>query len=357
MQKTKKIYIAGHRGLVGSAVVRRLQEAGYENLLLRTRAELDLTDKKSVDDFFATEKPAYVFLAAAKVGGIYANNTQPADFIYDNLVIQNNVLRAASEYQVEKLLFLGSSCIYPRLAPQPMREEYLLSGPLEPTNSAYAVAKIAGIEMCYAFNRQYKTNFVPVMPTNLYGPFDNYDLLSSHAMPAMIRKFHLAKLAAAGDNQALAADTKTYGLIPSDFYENLMRIAAFHGHTLNGDGTTSKLIPAPIKPSDTVDLWGTGTPKREFLYVDDLADALVFIMFNSQSSELLNIGTGIDQTISEFAEVVRRVVGYHGGIDFDPTKPDGTPRKLLDVSKLTALGWRPKFTLEDGIKQSYKSYL
>ncbi len=357
MTKNKKIYIAGHRGLVGSAIVRRLQKAGYKNLLFRTRAELDLTDKKAVDDFFATEKPAYVFLAAAKVGGIHANNTQPADFIYDNLAIQNNVLRAASEYQVEKLLFLGSSCIYPRLAPQPMREEYLLSGPLEPTNSAYAVAKIAGIEMCYAFNRQYKTNFIPVMPTNLYGPFDNYDLLSSHAMPAMIRKFHLAKLASAGDNQALAADTKIYGPIPNDFYTNLMRIAAFHGHTLNGTGIAGKPLPAPTKSSDTVDLWGTGTPKREFLYVDDLADALVFIMFNSQSSELLNIGTGIDQTISELAEIVRRVVGYSGGIDFDPTKPDGTPRKLLDVSKLTALGWKPKFTLEDGIKQAYKSYL
>ena len=357
MKKSKKIYIAGHRGLVGSAIVRRLQNVGYENLLLRTRAELDLTDKKAVDDFFATQKPTYVFLAAAKVGGIHANDTRPADFIYDNLAIQSNVLRAASEYHVEKLLFLGSSCIYPRLAPQPMREEYLLSGPLEPTNSAYAVAKIAGIEMCYAFNRQYKTNFVPVMPTNLYGPFDNYDLLSSHAMPAMIRKFHLAKLAAAGDNQALAADTRTYGLIPNDFYANLMRIAVFHGFTLNGAGIADKPLPASNEASDTVDLWGTGTPKREFLYVDDLADALVFIMNNSQSFELLNIGTGIDQTISKLAEIVRHVVGYLGGIDFDPTKPDGMPRKLLDISKLTALGWKPKFTLEDGIKQAYKSYL
>ncbi|MCK5681601.1 GDP-L-fucose synthase, partial [bacterium] len=295
--------------------------------------------------------------AAAKVGGIHANDTRPADFIYDNLAIQNNVLHAASEYQVEKLLFLGSSCIYPRLAPQPMREEYLLSGPLEPTNSAYAIAKIAGIEMCYAFNRQYKTRFVPVMPTNLYGPLDNYDLMNSHVMPAMIRKFHLAKLAAAGDNQALAVDSKTYGLIPNDFYANLTRIAAFHGHALNGAGIANKPFPAPTKASDTVDLWGTGTPKREFLYVDDLADALVFIMFNSQSSELLNIGTGIDHTIRALAEIVRRVVDYPGGIGFDPTKPDGMPRKLLDVSKLTILGWKQKFTLEDGIKQAYKSYL
>ena len=356
MQKNKKIYIAGHRGLVGSAIVRRLQKAGYENLLFRRRAELDLTDKKAVDNFFATEKPAYVFLAAAKVGGIHANNTRPADFIYDNLAIQNNVLHAASEYQVEKLLFLGSSCIYPRLAPQPMREEYLLSGPLEPTNSAYAVAKIAGIEMCYAFNRQYKTNFVPVMPTNLYGPLDNYDLLSSHVMPAMIRKFHLAKLAAAGDNQALDADTKTHGLIPNDFYANLTQIAAANNHTLNGAGAAEKPDLTQIRASDTVNLWGTGTPKREFLYVDDLADALTFIMFNSQSTELLNIGTGIDQTINELAEAVRHTVGYKGSIAFDPTKPDGTPRKLLDISKLKTLGWNPKFTLEEGIKLAYNSY-
>ncbi len=356
MIKNKKIYIAGHRGLVGSAIVRRLQNAGYDNLLLRTRAELDLTDKKAVDNFFAAEKPAYVFLAAAKVGGIHANNTQPADFIYDNLAIQNNVLHAAAEYKVEKLLFLGSSCIYPRLAPQPMREDYLLSGPLEPTNSAYAVAKIAGIEMCRAFNRQYKTNFVPVMPTNLYGPLDNYDLLSSHVMPAMIRKFHLAKLAAAGDNPALAADAKTHGLIPNDFYANLMRIAAFNGHILNGSSSAGNPLPSSSKPSDTVNLWGTGTPRREFLYVDDLADALHFIMFNSQSSELINIGTGSDHTIKELAEIVRRVVGYPGDIDFDPTKPDGTPRKLLDVSKLTASGWKPKFTLEEGIKQADKRY-
>ncbi len=356
MTKTKKIYIAGHRGLVGSAIVHRLRNVGYDNLLLRTRAELDLTDKKAVDNFFAAEKPAFVFLAAAKVGGIHANNTRPADFIYDNLAIQNNVLRAAAEYKVEKLLFLGSSCIYPRLAPQPMREDYLLSGPLEPTNSAYAVAKIAGIEMCRAFNRQHKTNFVPVMPTNLYGPQDNYDLLSSHVMPAMIRKFHLAKLAAAGDNRALAADAETYGLIPDDFYANLMRIAVFNGHTLNGAGSAGKPLPSPTKPSNNVNLWGTGTPRREFLYVDDLADALHFIMFNSQSSELINIGTGSDHTIKELAEIVRRVVGYSGGINFDPTRPDGTPRKLLDVAKLTALGWKPKFTLEDGIKQAYKSY-
>ena len=358
MEKSEKIYVAGHRGLVGSAIVRRLQKAGYENLFLRSRSELDLIEKGAVDNFFAAQKPDYVFLAAAKVGGIHANDTRPADFIYDNLMIQNNILRAACEYNVKKLLFLGSSCIYPRLAPQPMREEYLLSGPLEPTNSAYAVAKIAGIEMCYSFNRQYKTKFVPVMPTNLYGPFDNYDLLSSHAMPAMIRKFHLAKLAAAGDDTALAADAQTYGLIPNDFYLNLMRIAAFHGHSLSGGGAAAeKLLPVSGEASATVDLWGTGTPKREFLYVDDLADALLFVMFNCQSLQLLNIGTGVDQTIRELAEIVRCEVGYPGGIDFDATKPDGMPRKLLDVSRLTGLGWKPQFSLEEGIRAAYASYL
>ncbi len=357
MQKKKKIYVAGHRGLVGSAIVRRLQKAGYENLLLRSRSELDLTEKGAVDGFFADQKPDYVFLAAAKVGGIHANDTQPADFIYENLMIQNNIMRAACEFRVQKLLFLGSSCIYPRLALQPMREEYLLSGPLEPTNSAYAVAKIAGIEMCHAFNRQYQTSFVPVMPTNLYGPFDNYDLLSSHAMPAMIRKFHLAKLAAVGDDAALAADARSYGLIPSDFYTNLMRIAASHGFSLNGAGAAGEQLPVLSETSATVDLWGTGTPKREFLYVDDLADALFFVMFNCQSTQLLNIGTGVDKTIRELAEIVRNVVGYSGAIDFDSTKPDGMPRKLLDVSRLTALGWKAKITLEDGIRSAYASYL
>ena len=357
MEKSDKIYVAGHRGLVGSAIVRCLQKAGYQNLLLRSRSELDLTEKGAVDDFFAAQKPDYVFLAAAKVGGIHANDSHPADFIYENLTIQNNVLRAACEYKVKKLLFLGSSCIYPRLAPQPMREEYLLSGPLEPTNSAYAVAKIAGIEMCDAFNRQYQTNFVSVMPTNLYGPYDNYDLLSSHAMPAMIRKFHLAKLAAAGDDAALAADVQTYGLIPNDFYANLMQIAAFHGHSLSGAGAADKPLPVPGEASATIDLWGTGTPKREFLYVDDLAEALLFVMLNYKSTKLLNIGTGIDQTIGKLAEIVRQVVGYPGDIGFDATKPDGAPRKLLDVSRLTGLGWNPQFTIKDGIRSAYASYL
>ena len=357
MKKSDKIYIAGHRGLVGSAIVRRLQKAGYENLLLRSRSELDLIEKGAVDDFFATQKPDYVFLAAAKVGGIHANDTRPADFIYDNLMIQNNLLRAACEHKVQKLLFLGSSCIYPRMAPQPMREEYLLSGPLEPTNSAYAVAKIAGIEMCHAFNRQYQTNFVPVMPTNLYGPFDNYDLMSSHAMPAMIRKFHLAKLAAAGLDAALAADAQTYGSIPNDFYANLMRIAAFNGHQLSGGGVADKRLPDSGKTSAALELWGTGRPMREFLFVDDLAEALLLVMNNYQSTKLLNIGTGVDQTLRELAEIIRRVVGYSGEITFDASKPDGTPKKLLDISRLTGLGWKPKFTLEEGIQAAYESYL
>lgn len=357
MKNSAKIFVAGHRGLVGSALVRRLRKAGYENLLLRSRSELDLCEKAAVEDFFASQKPAYVFLAAAKVGGIHANDTLPADFIYDNLTIQNNVLHAACKYRVKRLLFLGSSCIYPRLAPQPMREEYLLSGPLEPTNSAYAVAKIAGIEMCYAYNKQYQTNFVPVMPTNLYGPNDNYDLMNSHVMPAMIRKFHLARLAAAGDDAALQADTEKYGLIPGDFYHNLMQIAAFHGYDLSGAGVSGSVPSSSIKKSAAVTLWGTGTPKREFLYVDDLASALVFVMFESTALQLLNIGTGVDQTICELAESVRDVVGYPGEIEFDVSKPDGMPRKLLDVSRLKALGWQPQFTLEEGVRSAYKNYL
>ncbi|MBN2808102.1 MAG: GDP-L-fucose synthase [Deltaproteobacteria bacterium] len=355
MEKSDKVYVAGHRGLVGSAIVRCLQQAGYENLLLRSRSELDLTDKNAVAAFFAEQQPDYVFLAAARVGGIYANATRPAEFIYDNLMIQCNVLRAAAESRVQKLIFLGSSCIYPRLAPQPMREEYLLSGPLEPTNSAYAVAKIAGIEMCRAFNRQYETNFVPVMPTNLYGPFDNYDLLSSHALPALMRKFHLAKLAAAGDRAALAKDVQVYGPLPDDFYANLQRIAAFYGQRLHDSDTVPQ--PPAGEVSDAVVLWGTGQPLREFLFVDDLAEALLFVMRNCQSTELLNIGTGVDLTIRALAEIVRDVVGYAGGFAFDAAKPDGMPKKLLDVSRLKGLGWRPRFTLEEGIRVAYASYL
>ncbi len=358
MDKKARIYVAGHRGLVGSAIVRCLEAAGYDNLLLRSHRELDLLDKAAVDAFFAGQRPEYVFLAAARVGGIHANDSRPAEFIYENLMLQNHVIGAAHGQGVKKLLFLGSSCIYPRLAPQPMKEEYLLSGPLEPTNSAYAVAKIAGIEMCRAFNRQYDTDFIPVMPTNLYGPNDNYDLLDSHVLPALIRKFHLARLAAAGKSHALAEDAARYGLIPNDFYLNLMRIAAFSGHTLDGAGACSPGDLPPVdRPAPEVELWGTGTPKREFLHVDDLAEALLFLMLNYPDRELINIGTGRDLSIRELAETVCRVVGYRGGMVFDPAKPDGMPRKLLDVSRLRELGWQARISLEEGIRSTYAAYL
>jgi len=300
MEQDAKIYVAGHRGLVGSAIVRRLQAGGYGNILTRTSKELDLTRQSDVENFFEKEKPGYVFLAAARVGGIHANNTFRAEFIYQNLMIQCSVIHSAYKLGVKKLLFLGSSCIYPRLCPQPMKEEHLLSGPLEPTNEPYAVAKIAGIKMCQAYNSQYGTNYISLMPTNLYGPNDNFDLESSHVLPAMIRKFHEAKLKS-----------------------------------------------APVV------LWGSGSAKREFLHVDDLADAAVFLMDSYDSSEIINVGTGVDNTIMEIAETVRRVVGFSGEVVWDRTKPDGTPRKLLDVSRLGSLGWRAKISLEQGVKSVY----
>lgn len=305
MDKGAKIYVAGHRGLVGSAIVRRLRSGGYENISTRTHKELDLEIQKDVWDFFEKKRPEYVFLAAARVGGIMANNTWPADFIYNNLLIQVNIIKAAHMYGVKKLLFLGSSCIYPKLCPQPMKEEYLLSGPLEPTNEPYAVAKIAGIKLCQSYNRQYGTNYISVMPTNLYGTNDNFDLTSSHVLPAMIRKFDDAK---AGAKQQVV-------------------------------------------------LWGTGAPYREFLHVDDLADACVFLMNNYDGSEIVNIGTGKDITIRGLAELVKKVVGFRGEIAWDSTKPDGTPKKQLDVSRLTALGWSPKIDLEEGIRTTYEWYL
>lgn len=305
MEKTAKVYVAGHRGLVGSAIVRRLTERGYGNLLLRGRAELDLRDQAATLGFLRAEQPEWVFVAAAKVGGILANNTRPAEFIYENLIMAANLIHGAYAAGVKKLLFLGSSCIYPRLAPQPLREEYLLSGPLEPTNEWYAVAKIAGIKLCQAYNSQYGTDYISVMPTNLYGPGDNFDLTSSHVLPALIRKFYEAKLAG----------------------------------------------------SPAVTVWGTGLPRREFLHVDDLADACVFLMERYQGSEIVNIGTGEDLTIAELAELVRDVVGYGGRIVYDPTKPDGTPVKRLDVSRLTALGWRYRIALRAGIETTYAWYL
>lgn len=307
MNHTSKIYIPGHRGMAGSAIKRNLESKGYHNLITRNRSELDLTNQQAVSNFFETEMPEYVFLAAAKVGGIMANSTYPADFIYENIMIEANVIHAAYTSGVKKMLFLGSSCIYPRLAPQPLKEEYLLTGELEVTNEAYAIAKIAGIRMCKHYNQQYGMNFISVMPTNLYGPNDNYDLKTSHVMAALIRKFHEAKM-----NNA----------------------------------------PQII-------VWGTGTPRREFLHVDDMADACVYLMENYDApdiGEFVNIGVGEDMTIRELAGLIGDVAGYKGKIVYDTTKPDGTPQKLLDVSRLNRLGWKARISLRDGIKQTYELY-
>jgi GDP-L-fucose synthase len=301
VDRADRIFVAGHHGLVGSAIVRRLQSDGYRNLLLRSRSELDLEDQQAVNTFFDETRPQYVILAAAKVGGIMANNTYPADFIRNNIAIQMNVIETARRTGVRKLLFLGSSCIYPKLAEQPIREESLLQGPLEPTNEAYAVAKIAGIKMCQSYNRQYGTNFVSVMPTNLYGPNDNFDLLESHVLPALIRRFHDAKMSG----------------------------------------------------QEEVVVWGSGQVYREFLHVDDMADACVFVLNHYDGSEILNIGCGQDVTIADVAHLVKETVGFEGRITFDRTKPDGTPRKLLDVSRLFTLGWRPRIELRQGLAETY----
>lgn len=305
MNDQSRIFVAGHRGLVGSAIVRRLRSSGFENLLLRTRAELDLTSQSAVDSFFARERVDVVFLAAAKVGGIHANNTYPADFIRENLQIQTNLIDSAYRHGVKKLVFLGSSCIYPRLAPQPIPEDALLTGPLEPTNAAYAVAKIAGITMCQAYRRQYGFDAISLMPTNLYGPGDNFDLNSSHVLPALIRKFHEAKLARAPE----------------------------------------------------VVVWGTGTPRREFLHVDDMADAAVHLAGNYSAEQLINVGTGDDVTIAGLAELVRQAVNFEGKITYDTSKPDGTPRKLMDSTRLRALGWQPRIGLAEGIRSTYQWFL
>jgi GDP-L-fucose synthase len=311
MNRDSRIFVAGHRGLVGSAITAYLKQKGFARLLLRTRAELDLLNARAVDAFFATERPEYVFLAAAKVGGILANDTYPADFIRDNLILQTNVIEASRQAGVKRLLFLGSSCIYPRLAPQPIREEYLLTGPLEPTNRPYALAKIAGIEMCWSYNRQYGTQYLAAMPTNLYGPHDNFDLKTSHVLPALMRKVVEAKATGRG----------------------------------------------------VVEVWGTGTPRRELLYSEDLAEACVFLMqlsdsefrllISNEHAPLINIGTGEDVTIRELAELVARELGFSGELKFDTARPDGTPRKLLDVSRIHALGWRAKTRLPEGIRKTY----
>jgi GDP-L-fucose synthase len=305
MNKSASIFVAGHRGMVGSAIARRLEAEGYARLLLRTRAELDLTRQAEVEKFFAEERPEYVFLAAARVGGILANSTRPAEFIGENLAIQSNVIDAAYRNGAKKLLFLGSSCIYPKFAPQPIREESLLEGALEPTNEWYAIAKIAGIKMAQAYRAQYGFSTIALMPTNLYGPGDNFDLQSSHVAPAMIRRFHEAKLAGAAE----------------------------------------------------VTLWGSGTPRREFLQVDDLADAAIFAMLHHDSAQILNAGTGEDLSIRELAETIRSITGFEGNIAWDTSKPDGTPRKLLDVSRLAALGWKARIPLREGLEAAYKWYL
>lgn len=305
MNRDRKIYVAGSQGMVGSAIVRRLREKGFTRIIEKTSKELDLRNQQVVKTFFATEKPNYVFLAAAKVGGIYANNTYPADFIYDNLMIQANIIQASHEHNVKKLLFLGSSCIYPKFAPQPLKEEYLLTGELEPTNDAYAIAKIAGIKMCQAYRRQHGCNYIAVMPTNLYGINDNFDLNNSHVLPALLRKFH--------------------------------------------EGKVSK--------ASSVTVWGSGTPRREFLFVDDLADACCFLMDTYNNAEIVNIGTGKDLTIAELANLIAEVVGFRGEIVYDHEKPDGTPVKRLDVSRIENLGWTAKTSLRDGIAKTYQWFL
>ena len=364
MKKNSRIYIAGHTGLVGSALYRKLEADGYTNLITRSHAELDLERQVDVEGFFEKEKPEYVFLAAAKVGGIWANNTYPAEFIYNNLVIQTNVMHSAWKVGANRLLFLGSSCIYPRECPQPMKEEHFLSGPLEVTNEPYAVAKIAGVEMCQSYNRQYGTDFLAVMPTNLYGPNDNFDLETSHVLAALIRKFHLAKLAGQGDWAGIQKDETHYGPIPDDILASLASISERHGY---GSSVPGAYCPVPSQAQPAVVLWGTGRPRREFLHVDDLADGCIFLMAHEEKKlrslitanrlPLLNIGWGKDISIEELAVLIKKTVGFDGDIVFDTTKPDGTPQKLLDVARMTELGWKAKISLKDGIRQTYSWYL
>jgi len=354
MDKYSKIYVAGHRGLVGSAIVRKLQAEGFDNLLLRTSSELDLRDQTAVDAFFASEQPEYVFLAAARVGGIYANDVYPADFIRDNLQIQTHVIDAAYRNGVKRLLFLGSSCIYPKHAPQPMPEDCLLTGELEPTNQWYAIAKIAGVKMCQAYQKQYGFDAVAVMPTNLYGPNDSFDLERSHVLPAMMRKFHLAKLAQSDDIEAIVVDEQKYGRIPADILSSL-------GLERNNN-IILRLSP---HTAPKVSLWGSGSPYREFLHVDDLAHACLFLMNHdfdaadsgiAASERLFNVGCGEDITIKNLAALVQNVVGFSGTVVWDDSKPDGTPRKLMDVSRMNGLGWHSSISLQDGIADVYQDY-
>lgn len=353
-----KIYVAGHRGMAGAAIVRALKSQGYTNIITRTHNELDLIDQASVRAFFEQEKPDQVYLAAAKVGGIHANNTYPAEFIYDNLAIQSNVIHSAYENSVNRLLFLGSSCIYPRECPQPMAEEYLLTGPLESTNRPYAVAKIAGVEMCWSYNRQYGTKYIAAMPTNLYGVGDHYGLMNSHVIPAMIRKLHLAKMSMDSNLEAIIRDEACFGEIPPDIKEMLGLVP---------DEPISK--NSSLKPANSISLWGSGTPRREFLCNNDMAQAVIYLMGlpddefnavctnNSAEPPLINIGFGKDITIRELAETVKEVVGYSGDLLFDATKPDGTKRKLLDVKRMSSFGWQAKVGLREGLTLAYEDLL
>lgn len=351
MDKASRIYVAGHRGLAGSAIMRELQCHGYTNLVVRTHTELDLEDAAATRQFFEQERPEIVFLAAAKVGGIHANNTYPADFLMSNLLIEANICRAAHAAKVNRMIFLGSSCIYPRDCPQPIKEEYLLTGPLEATNRPYALAKIAGIEMCWSYNRQYGTKWLAAMPTNLYGPGDNYDLNNSHVLPALIRKIHLAKLAQQGDIAGIERDEALHGNIPDN-----LKVAL-----------APSSEPSVLAPQPSVVLWGSGTPKREFLHVDDLARALIFLatlddtrynaLVEPSRCPLINVGSGDDLTIRELAGLIAKVVGFQGDLIQDTSKPDGTMRKVLDVSKIQALGWRAKIPLTDGLSRTYQDYV
>jgi len=365
MKKDSKIYIAGHNGMVGSAIWRNLESKGYTNLIGRTSKELNLLDQQAVRNFFAYEKPEYVFLAAAKVGGIVANNTYRAQFIYENLQIQNNIIHQSYLDSVKKLMFLGSSCIYPKHAPQPMKEEHLLTGLLEPTNEPYAIAKIAGIKMCEAYRDQYGCNFISVMPTNLYGPNDNFDLKNSHVLPAMVRKMHLAKSLENGDFDAIIEDLdnrtterKNEGTTIQWSDDKINSYLEENGIVESFPHQVGKSVNRSVEPSSprsvVLSLWGTGSPKREFLYVEDMAEACVHLMLHYNEKQFVNIGCGEDISIKDLALLVKKIVGFEGELKFDTSKPDGTPRKLLDVSKLFATGWRPKVGLEDGIEKVYK---
>ncbi|MFH1985675.1 MAG: GDP-L-fucose synthase [Pseudomonadota bacterium] len=404
MNKNDSIFVAGHKGMVGSAILRRLQKDGYTNIITRTRQQLDLLDQRAVFAFFESNRIDGVFMAAARVGGVYANNTYRADFIYENLTVQNNVIWGAFKAGVKNLLFLGSSCIYPTAAAQPLKEEYLLTGALEPTNEPYAIAKIAGIKLCESLNRQYGSDYRSVMPTNLYGPNDNYNLQNSHVLPALIRKFHLAKLAEIGDGKGILYDEETYGPIPEDIRHSLNAIAIRNGQktvypqitptrlqkitqiepkegftqpsaanlepgTLNPEcvSPSSVLCPLPSEVPPAVILWGSGAPYREFLHVDDMAGGCIHVMQMEETAyqrattdtgvSFVNVGSGADATIAELAALVKTTIGFTGDMVFDSSKPDGMYRKRLDVSRINAAGWKASIALEDGIRTTYEEYL